>query len=127
MPRGASVRWPRSVMPGAMKRHLTRVLTVLLSCASLGAAAQNASSSVPPQVAGSAKTQLTWFGHAAFRLVTPSGKVILIDPWITNPLKPNGKKDLEDLKKGDLMLVSHGHADHVVTRWRSRSAPRRGS
>ena len=96
-----------------MKRQLTRVLTVLLCCTSLVAAAQTASSSVPPQVAGAAKTQLTWYGHAAFKLLTPSGKVLLIDPWITNPLNPSGKQDLADLKKVDLILISHGHADHV--------------
>src|SRR5215471_15298832 len=97
-----------------MKRHLARVLSVLLCCTSLVATAQNASSSVPPQVGGAvAKSQLTWYGHAAFRLVTPSGKVILIDPWITNPLNANGKQDLADLKKVDLILISHGHADHV--------------
>ncbi|HET9035295.1 MAG TPA: metal-dependent hydrolase [Myxococcaceae bacterium] len=96
-----------------MKRHLARVFTVLLCSTSLVAAAQTASSSVPPQVAGAAKTQLTWYGHAAFKLVTPSGKVLLLDPWITNPLNPNGKQDLADLKKVDLILISHGHADHV--------------
>jgi len=100
-----------------LKRHLARVLTVVLCSLSFAASAQNASSSVPPQVGGQptapTKSQLTWFGHAAFRLVTPSGKVILIDPWITNPLNPNGKQDLADLKKVDLILVSHGHADHV--------------
>ncbi len=96
-----------------MKRHLARVFVVLLSLVSFAASAQNASSSVPPQVAGQAKTQLTWYGHAAFKLVTPSGKVILFDPWITNPLNPTGKQDLADLKKVDLILVSHGHADHV--------------
>ena len=96
-----------------MQRHLARVFAVLLSCASLTAAAQNASSSVPPQVAGATKTQLTWYGHAAFKMVTPSGKVILIDPWITNPLNPSGKQDLADLKKVDLILISHGHSDHV--------------
>ena len=97
-----------------MKRHLARVLIVLLCSTSLVAAAQNASSSVPPQVGGAAaKSQLTWFGQAAFRLVTASGKVILIDPWITNPLNPNGKQDLADLKKVDLILITHGHADHV--------------
>ena len=96
-----------------MKRHLARVLTVLLWSTSLAAAAQNASSSVPPQVAGAAKTQLTWYGQAAFKLVTPSGKVLLIDPWITNPVNPSGKQDLADLKKVDLILISHGHADHV--------------
>ena len=100
-----------------LKRHLARVLAVLVCCLPLVAAAQNASSSVPPQVGGPAaaagKTQITWYGHAAFKMVTPSGKVILIDPWITNPLNPNGKQDLADLKKVDLILISHGHSDHV--------------
>ncbi len=96
-----------------MNRHLTRVLVVLLCCTPFVATAQNASASVPPQVAGAAKTHLTWYGHAAFKLVTPSGKVLLIDPWITNPLNPSGKQDLADLKKVDLILVSHGHSDHV--------------
>ena len=96
-----------------MKRHLARVLTVLFCFTPLVATAQNASSSVPPQVGGTTKSQLTWYGQAAFRLVTPSGKVILIDPWITNPLNPNGKQDLADLKKVDLILISHGHSDHV--------------
>lgn len=96
-----------------MKRHLARVFAVLLSSSPFAATAQNASSSVPPQVAGSPKTQLTWYGQAAFRLVTPSGKVLLIDPWINNPLNLTAKKDLEDLKKVDLILVSHGHFDHV--------------
>ena len=96
-----------------MKRHLARVLTVLFCFTSLVATAQNASSSVPPQVGGATKSQLTWYGQAAFRLVTPSGKVLLIDPWITNPLNPNGKQDLADLKKVDLILISHGHSDHV--------------
>ena len=96
-----------------MKRHLARVLAVLFCFTPLVATAQNASSSVPPQVGGATKSQLTWYGQAAFRLVTPSGKVILIDPWITNPLNPNGKQDLADLKKVDLILISHGHSDHV--------------
>src|SRR5438132_240915 len=32
------------------------------------------------------QTQLTWYGHAAFKLVTPAGNVLLIDPWLTNPV-----------------------------------------
>lgn len=60
-----------------------------------------------------AKTRLTWYGHAAFRIDTPSGKVILIDPWITNPKNPNGKDDLVKLTQADLILVTHGHSDHV--------------
>ncbi len=56
---------------------------------------------------------LTWYGHAAFKLVTPSGKVIWIDPWITNPKNPSGKDDLAKIDKADLILVTHGHFDHI--------------
>jgi L-ascorbate metabolism protein UlaG (beta-lactamase superfamily) len=58
-------------------------------------------------------TTLTWYGHAAFKLVTPSGKVIWFDPWIQNPKNPTGKEDLAKIDKADLILVSHGHFDHV--------------
>jgi L-ascorbate metabolism protein UlaG (beta-lactamase superfamily) len=58
-------------------------------------------------------TLLTWYGHASFKLTTPSGKVLLIDPWITNPANKNGKEDLARLDKVDLILVTHGHFDHV--------------
>ncbi len=58
-------------------------------------------------------TSLTWYGHAAFKIVTPQGHVLLIDPWITNPSNPNGKADLAAIDKADLILVTHGHFDHV--------------
>lgn len=59
------------------------------------------------------KAAVTWYGHAAFKVVTPSGKVLLVDPWITNPSNPNGKKDLEGLEKVDLIFITHGHSDHI--------------
>ncbi len=65
------------------------------------------------RVAQAAPTELTWYGHAAFKLTTPSGKTILIDPWITNPLNKSGKEDVAKLTKVDLILISHGHFDHV--------------
>lgn len=60
-----------------------------------------------------AQTQLTWYGHSAFKIVTPTGKVLLIDPWITNPKNPNGEKDVAELDRVDLILLTHGHSDHV--------------
>ncbi|MBD2076903.1 metal-dependent hydrolase [Phormidium sp. FACHB-592] len=63
--------------------------------------------------AQSGSTQLLWYGQSAFKLTTPSGKVLLIDPWLENPLNPNGKADLAALKQVDLILVTHGHFDHV--------------
>jgi len=59
------------------------------------------------------QTQLTWFGQSAFKIVTPAGNVLLIDPWLQNPKNPNGKEDLANLKRVDLIFVTHGHSDHV--------------
>jgi len=58
-------------------------------------------------------TQLTWYGHAAFKLVTPAGNVLLIDPWLTNPTFDRGNEELAALKRVDLILLTHGHGDHV--------------
>src|SRR4051795_2404140 len=66
-----------------------------------------------PYLFGMAQTQLTWYGQSAFKIVTPGGKVLLIDPWITNPKNPNGEKDLAALERVDLIFLTHGHFDHV--------------
>jgi L-ascorbate metabolism protein UlaG (beta-lactamase superfamily) len=59
------------------------------------------------------ETQLTWYGHAAFKIKTAKGKILLIDPWITNPVFPSGKDELASLDRVDLILLTHGHGDHV--------------
>jgi L-ascorbate metabolism protein UlaG (beta-lactamase superfamily) len=58
-------------------------------------------------------TQLTWYGQSAFKIVTPAGKVLLVDPWLTNPVFEKAKDELAALKHVDLILVTHGHSDHV--------------
>lgn len=61
------------------------------------------------------KPELLWLGQSAFRLTTASGKVILIDPWLRlNPSTPANYKTLENLGKVDLILVTHGHFDHIA-------------
>jgi L-ascorbate metabolism protein UlaG (beta-lactamase superfamily) len=57
------------------------------------------------------KLSITWLGHATFLLVSPGGKRILFDPWITgNPRSPASAKALGAL---DLILITHGHSDHT--------------
>jgi L-ascorbate metabolism protein UlaG (beta-lactamase superfamily) len=62
------------------------------------------------------ETKIRWFGHAAFSVTTPRGKVLLIDPWLTNPSNPDvkaGKDPLASVPKVDYILITHGHRDHV--------------
>ena len=55
---------------------------------------------------------ITWLGHATFLLQSPGGKRILFDPWVTgNPKSPESAKKLGAL---DLILITHGHADHTT-------------
>lgn len=60
-----------------------------------------------------ATTEIVWYGHASFKIQTPHGKVLLIDPWIVNPANNHNKKYLEELNKVDLILLTHAHGDHI--------------
>ena len=54
---------------------------------------------------------LTWLGHSAFRIDTPGGKRVYVDPFLNgNPKCPDAEKEPERV---DLILLTHGHDDHV--------------
>jgi L-ascorbate metabolism protein UlaG (beta-lactamase superfamily) len=56
-------------------------------------------------------TELTWLGHSAFRVETPGGKRIYVDPFLHgNPKCPESELDPE---RCDLIVLTHGHGDHV--------------
>lgn len=82
----------------------TRTSLALLAAATLATLA--------PTRADAAPTKITWLGHAAFQIVTPAGKVLLVDPWVKNPLNPS-KDPVGDIKKADFIFITHGHGDHV--------------
>jgi L-ascorbate metabolism protein UlaG (beta-lactamase superfamily) len=56
-------------------------------------------------------TTLTWLGHASFRIDTPAGKRIYVDPFLNgNPKCPESEKEPERV---DAIFITHGHNDHV--------------
>jgi L-ascorbate metabolism protein UlaG (beta-lactamase superfamily) len=54
---------------------------------------------------------LTWLGHSSFRVETPGGKRVYIDPFLNgNPKCPENEQQPERV---DLIGITHGHSDHV--------------
>jgi L-ascorbate metabolism protein UlaG (beta-lactamase superfamily) len=59
-------------------------------------------------------SKIQLLAHASFKITTPEGRVILIDPWYTgNPALP---ADITIPEKIDLILITHGHSDHLDTK-----------
>lgn len=53
---------------------------------------------------------LEYFSWSIFRLTSPSGQVILTNPFVTNPDSP---VKVEDFPKVDAIVVADGHQDEV--------------
>ena len=57
------------------------------------------------------KIKARWLGHSAFRIESPAGNVIYIDPFLSgNSTTPEQMKNPDDI---DYILLTHGHEDHV--------------
>jgi L-ascorbate metabolism protein UlaG (beta-lactamase superfamily) len=57
------------------------------------------------------QVKFTWIGHGTWRVRSAQGKEILIDPWVMN--NPVAPEHLKKVDRCDLMLVTHGHFDHI--------------
>ena len=55
-------------------------------------------------------TTITWYGHSCFEIATPGGKTIILDPWFGNSSSPKAAIAVD---RCDLLLVTHGHFDHL--------------
>jgi L-ascorbate metabolism protein UlaG (beta-lactamase superfamily) len=54
--------------------------------------------------------RFTWYGHACVEIESEAGTTILIDPWFSNP---NSPRAADAVDRCDVMLVTHGHHDHL--------------
>lgn len=54
---------------------------------------------------------ITWLGHATVLYRSAAGRSVLLDAWVDqNPACPDSAKDL---KKVDVLFITHGHGDHI--------------
>jgi L-ascorbate metabolism protein UlaG (beta-lactamase superfamily) len=56
------------------------------------------------------ETTIRWYGHACVEVETPGHRRVLIDPWFGNPKSPRPASSVD---RCDLLLVTHGHSDHM--------------
>lgn len=56
------------------------------------------------------KLEITWLGHASFKIKNAQGTVLYIDPWITD--NPSCTTKLEEINDANIVCVTHGHFDH---------------
>ena len=55
--------------------------------------------------------QAWWLGHSAVKLISPTGNVIYIDPFLSQ--NPSTPEEFKTVDKADFILLTHGHEDHV--------------
>lgn len=61
--------------------------------------------------AQAAPVKMEWLGWSFFRFTSPTGKVILTNPFITG--NADAAVKLEDVTRADLILVPNGHRDEI--------------
>ena len=96
----------------AVPRWLGRIGLLALAAALTVPALLGVEGRPQPPVAHAQEGEVTveWFGWSFFRLTSPNGKVILLNPWATNP---DSSVTVDDITQADLILAPNGHRDEI--------------
>jgi L-ascorbate metabolism protein UlaG (beta-lactamase superfamily) len=54
--------------------------------------------------------KIEWFSWSIFRMTSPTGKIVLTNPFVENP---DSKVKVADFPKADVIVVADGHPDEV--------------
>lgn len=92
-----------------MKQSVNICRKALLCGALIGFGLVGVPFSVFPQASG-AGIKLEWLTWSFFRITSPQGKIILTNPWLTNP---DSQTKLDDIDKANIILVATGHRDEM--------------
>lgn len=58
------------------------------------------------------KQIIEWVGHGSWKMTTPAGTTIYLDPWLEG--NPSSSITIADAAKdADIVCVTHGHDDHI--------------
>ena len=79
-----------------------------MSVSDTGGSSSSAQSGQSKQFEGEVKIE--WLTWSFYRITTPGGKVILTNPWYSNP---DSNITLDDIPEADIILVPTGHPDEV--------------
>src|SRR3981081_4239647 len=93
-----------------MRRPVGLALVLLSGLAALPILVPSTNSAAPAAQPSGGTVTVEWFGWSHYRFTSPSGKVILTNPFTSNPDSPIKP---EDIAKADLIVVADGHGDEV--------------
>src|SRR3979490_1223197 len=93
-----------------MRRQLGRVVLLISGMAALAGGLTSAGSAAPARQPAGGSVTVEWFGWSHYRFTSPTGKVILTNPFTSNPDSPIKPEDIE---KADPIVVADGHGDEV--------------
>jgi L-ascorbate metabolism protein UlaG (beta-lactamase superfamily) len=93
-----------------MRRLIGRSVLVFCGLAALAVVTAGSSLAAPVAQTAGGKVTIEWFGWSHYRFTSPTGKVILTNPFTSNPDSPITPADIET---ADLIVVADGHGDEV--------------